>query len=91
MTFKSLRVRTLGRLFRSRRERRIFKGTFKSRSSIGFVLAILLAIRKIGPYLYLCVRMPLLAEQSFRSARCLRNTAIRSYLSILESVGSDLR
>ena len=31
------------------------------------------------------------AKQSFRIARCLRNTAIRSYLSILESVGSDLR
>src|SRR5215831_6880066 len=34
-------------------------------SAIGFVLAILLAIRKIDLYLYLCVRpMTLLAEQS---------------------------
>jgi hypothetical protein len=40
---------------------------------------------------YACDSMPLLAEQSFRTARCLRKTAIRSYLSILESVGSDLR
>lgn len=32
-----------------------------------------------------------ITEQSFRTARCLRQTAIRSYLSILESVGSNLR
>src|SRR5262249_7619560 len=42
-------------------------------------------------YTYACDSMPLLAEQSFRTARCLRKTAIRSYLSILGSVGSDLR
>jgi len=59
---------------------------------IGFVLTILLAIRKIDLYLYLCVRFDAaLAEQSFRTARCLRKTAIRSYLSILKIVGSDLR
>src|SRR5262245_28322308 len=45
----------------------------------------------IFTYTYACDSMRLLAEQSFRIARCLRKTAIRSYLSILESVGSDLR
>ena len=59
---------------------------------IGFVLAILLSIREINPYPYLCVRFgAATAEQSFRTARCLRKRAIRSYLSILESAGSDLR